>query len=184
MRKMYNAYVAILSFLLKITPKFCHSWIWACIQLFEGYLFSGLRVAILRQYSNRIGDNIYIGKFVDIKNFHGIRIGNNVSIQKNCHLDAAGGIDIGDNVSIAHACSLISFEHNYIGDKPIKYNPALFRKIVISNDVWIGCGCRILSGANIGSRVVVAAGSVLTSKNPSQSNVILGGVPARIIKEI
>ena len=53
---------------------------------------------------------------------------------------------------------------------------------VIIDDVWVGCGCRILSGVTIGSRSIVAAGAVVNKNIPSR--VMVGGVPAKVLKEI
>ena len=50
------------------------------------------------------------------------------------------------------------------------------------NDVWIGGNVTITSGVNIGNNVVVAAGAVVTKNVPD--NCMVGGVPARIIREI
>ena len=56
------------------------------------------------------------------------------------------------------------------------------KPVTIGNDVWIGGNVTILPGVKIGNNVVVAAGAVVTKDVPD--NVVVGGVPARIIKEI
>ena len=100
-----------------------------------------------------------------------------------CYLDGCGGISIGDNVSIAHNTSLISFNHTHKQKNiPIKYNPIECGHIYIERDVWIGCGTRILSGVSIGTRAIVAAGSVV-NKNVEEFS-IYGGVPSKLIKYI
>ena len=65
---------------------------------------------------------------------------------------------------------------------PIKYNPSVCSPIVVNDDVWIGCGCRILAGVEIGDRVVIAAGAVV-NKNVER-NSLYAGVPAKKIKSI
>ena len=137
----------------------------------------------LKSKSKSIGDNIYVSKFVIIKNQYKLSVGSNFSIHEFSYIDAAGEIEIGDNVSIAHNCSLISFEHGWDDiDTPIKYNPTKLNKITIGNDVWLGCGVRILSGTVIEDRVIVAAGAVV--KGHLESGYIYGGVPAKRLKKL
>lgn len=50
----------------------------------------------------------------------------------------------------------------------------------IGNDCWIGAKATILDGTVIGDHCIVAAGAVVKGVFPD--NVIIGGVPARIIK--
>ncbi|MFT6085175.1 MAG: acetyltransferase-like isoleucine patch superfamily enzyme [Glaciecola sp.] len=54
--------------------------------------------------------------------------------------------------------------------------------ITIGNNVFIGYGVIILPGITIGDNVVIGAGSVVSKNIPS--NVVVVGVPARIIKSI
>jgi len=52
----------------------------------------------------------------------------------------------------------------------------------ISSDVWIGPGARIFGDIRVGSNCVIGANSVVTKNIPD--NCVVGGVPAKIIKEI
>ena len=54
--------------------------------------------------------------------------------------------------------------------------------VSIGNNVWIGRRAMFLQGASIGNNVVVAAGAVVAKQ--FGDNVIIGGVPARIIGKI
>jgi acetyltransferase-like isoleucine patch superfamily enzyme len=56
------------------------------------------------------------------------------------------------------------------------------KAIHIKKNAWIGAGATILQGVTIGENSVVAAGSVVSKDVPD--NVIVGGIPAKIIKEI
>lgn len=92
-----------------------------------------------------------------------------------------GGIEIGNDVSIAHQTSILSANHTWEDESiPIKYNAVAFQPVHIENDVWIGCGCRILCGVKIHSRSVVAAGAVVCKD--VESHTAVGGVPARVLK--
>lgn len=67
------------------------------------------------------------------------------------------------------------------GDIPMIAQGHTHEDIVIGDNVWAGYGAQIMSGVTIGSNVIVGAGAVFTKDVPS--NVIVGGVPARIIEE-
>jgi hypothetical protein len=55
--------------------------------------------------------------------------------------------------------------------------------VIIGEKCWIGMNSVILPGVELGNRTIVAAGTVVT-KSFKQGNIVLGGVPAKIIKEI
>ena len=53
--------------------------------------------------------------------------------------------------------------------------------ITIGNNVWIGAGAIILPNVKIGDGVIIGAGSVVTKS--FSANQVIGGVPAKLIKE-
>ena len=55
--------------------------------------------------------------------------------------------------------------------------------IEIGDDVWLGANVTILKGAHIGAGSVVAAGSVVT-RGQYPAKAILGGSPAKVIKQL
>ena len=56
------------------------------------------------------------------------------------------------------------------------------KPVIIGDNVWIGGSAVINPGVNIGDNVVIASGAVVTKD--VRANVIVGGNPARIIKEL
>ena len=54
------------------------------------------------------------------------------------------------------------------------------KPITIGNNCWIGAKVTILDGTKIGNGCIVAAGAVVKGIFPD--NVIIGGVPAKILK--
>lgn len=145
-----------------------------------GILF---RYCYFKQKCKSCGSNIAIFKNVIIKHPSFISLGSNISIHTFCYLDGEGGIDIGDNVSIAHNVSILSFNHTWSDNNvPIKYNPKSFDNVIIEDDVWIGCGARIMPGVHIGKRIIIASGAVVTKDCLEPG--IYGGIPAKFIKSI
>lgn len=51
---------------------------------------------------------------------------------------------------------------------------------IIGNDVWVGCGAKIINGVSIGDGAIIAAGAVVTKDVPPYA--IVGGTPAKIIR--
>lgn len=142
-----------------------------------------LRYVFVKNIAKKTGDNITIHPGVFLFNLQNIEFGNNVSIHPMCYIEALGGIYIGNDVSIAHSSTLISTNHSWDHPNiPIKYNPATFGEIIIHDDVWIGCGVRILAGVTINKRSIVAAGAVVNKSFEGYS--LIGGVPSKLIKKI
>lgn len=164
-------------------PRFVKDSLWSMTIGSSGRFSLLLRYLHLRGCVKRLGGNVYIGPFVVLKGVESLVVGNNVSIHASCYIDAQGGIEIGNDVSIAHQSSILSFNHHWDDETvPIKYNPVVRKPVYISDDVWVGCGVRIMPGVTIGRRCVVAAGSVVTQDIPS--GTLVGGVPAKVIKVI
>lgn len=181
--KHFYFVASAISSLFRILPSFVVVFFWDLTSPFGGKVAIFLRYCLLARRAKNFGLNIYFGRTVTVKNTQGLSVGNNVSIHDACYLDAVGGLNIGNNVSIAHQTSIITFNHTWEDvTQPIKYNPIQTASVVISDDVWVGCGVRIMPGVTIGKRAVIAAGSVVTRDVPA--GVIVAGVPARIIKEI
>lgn len=107
------------------------------------------------------------------------KIGKNVFINFDCVFLDLGGITIEDNVLIAPKVSLLSESHPIEPTERYSLNVA---PILIKKNAWIGANATILQGVTIGENAVVAAGSVVSKDVPD--NTIVGGIPAKIIKEI
>ena len=87
-------------------------------------------------------------------------------------------IDIGDNVTVSTNVTFVTHDNSIKFLYPTKSD--IFGKIVIGNNCFIGENSIILYGVTLADNVIVAAGSVVT-KSFRDSNIIIGGNPARII---
>lgn len=107
------------------------------------------------------------------------QIGKNVFINFDCVFLDLGGITIEDNVLIAPKVSLLTEGHpTSIEDR----HSLIPKPIHIKKNAWIGANATILPGVTIGENAVVSAGAVVSKDVPD--NTIVGGVPAKFIKNI
>jgi acetyltransferase-like isoleucine patch superfamily enzyme len=135
------------------------------------------------------GRNVSIGKNTTIEctgSFQdlgvGLRVGNNVGLGTHGFFGCAGGVEIGDDCIFGNYVSLHSENHNYQLEKPIRLQGVTRIGIRVANNCWIGAKVTILDGASIGEGTIVAAGAVVRA-GIYPANVILGGVPAKILKK-
>jgi len=108
-----------------------------------------------------------------------IKIGKDVFINHDCTFLDMGGITLEDHVLIGPKVSLITENHPL---DPKQRRGLICQSILIKRNAWIGAGAIILPGVTIGENAVVAAGAVVSKSVPD--NVVVGGIPAKIIKEI
>lgn len=105
--------------------------------------------------------------------------GKNVFINAGCRFQDQGGITIGDSCLIGHNCVMATLNHDLAPDNRGSITPS---PIVLHRNVWVGANVTILPGVTIGENAVIAAGAVVTRDVPA--NTIVGGVPAKVIREI
>ncbi len=139
---------------------------------------------ILKRYGASIGENCDIETgitFHNCENYQNLTIGDNCHIGKNCFFDLRDEINIGSNVTISMQCTFIT--HQDLGNSSIaSFYSKSQSSIFIGNDVYVGAGVIILQGISINKEVVIAAGSIVNHN--AKERTIVGGVPAKFIKEI
>lgn len=111
--------------------------------------------------------------------------GRNITFGKHCFVNMGctfqdwGGVTIGDGCLIGHNCTICTVNHD---KHPDNRGSMTLAPVVLGNNVWLGAGVTILPGVTIGDGAIVAAGSIVTKD--VKANEIVGGVPARHIKNI
>ena len=162
------------------------------------FLWASLRL-------QKCGKGVKFGHGILIRGAKTIILGEHVKFDCGCSLDAReGSITIGDrtgfnqkvNINATVSGSLTIGEDCLIGPNVIIRtanhnfnNPAIpinqqghsGKDITIGNNVWIGANAVILPGTDLGDGCVVAAGAVVNKTFPN--NTIIGGVPAKSIKD-
>lgn len=175
--------IKVLIYFFKLFPDFISRLFLSFSSVFSGSFAIFFRYLLFSSRVKKFDKNTYVGVGVVLKGLHMLQVGANLSIHDMCYIDAQGGLIIGDNVSIAHQVSILTFNHVWSNpDLPIKYNSIELEPVVIEDDVWIGCGVRIMPGVTIGRRSVVAAGAVVTKDIPAGS--LVAGIPAKLIKSL
>ena len=90
------------------------------------------------------------------------------------------GLTVGDDCAIAWGCQFLDddFHEIHYQGKRREQDP----RIVIGSHVWIGSNVSVLKGSVIPDGCVVASGSLVRSKF-TEKNALIGGNPAKIIRE-
>jgi acetyltransferase-like isoleucine patch superfamily enzyme len=107
-----------------------------------------------------------------------ITMGDRSNAQFYVHFAAAGSVQIGQDVWIGGRTFISDHDHIW----PNRDFELDVRPVVIGDGCWLGEGCAILKGVELGRQCVVGANAVVTRSAPAGS--MLAGVPARIIKRL
>jgi acetyltransferase-like isoleucine patch superfamily enzyme len=123
--------------------------------------YSGIKIWMHRKRGVKIGKNVHIGPMVTIDDVY------------------PNFVIIEDGVSIAGQNFILT--HN----KPLSYHrflsEAFLAPVIIKKNAWVAIGVIILPGVTIGEGAIVASGAVVSKDVPP--NTLVGGIPAKVIKE-
>ena len=112
-----------------------------------------------------------------------MKIGNNSAVGDFTHFGATGGLEIGNDVIMGSYVSFHSENHNFSDpNRLIREQGVNSKGIKLGNNIWVGAKVTFLDGCEVGDNSIVAAGAVVNGVFPSNS--LIGGVPAKIIKQI
>jgi acetyltransferase-like isoleucine patch superfamily enzyme len=126
-------------------------------------------------YGCKIGDNSFVGPFVEIQK--DVEIGARTKVQSHtfiCEL-----VTVGDDCFIAHGVMFINDLFDSGG--PAGGDKSKWKKTVVGNNVSIGSNATILP-VTITDNVVIGAGAVVT-KDILEPGVYIGN-PARKLKDL
>ena len=137
----------------------------------------------LARFTYGTGRGLKIGKNVELDTKN-IRFGENVNIYSNVHIFGNGTLIINDNVAIgdgtiicvakkieigansmiAGQCYITDCNHGTHLGNLMREQELRVKEVIIGEDVWCGCGVKVLMGSEIGSGVVLGAGLIVNGK--------------------
>ena len=130
-------------------------------QLLQGLDFAWLAEKSLNRLARRYG--VHVGHFA--------QIGPGLKFPHPTSIVIGGGVKIGSNVRL--------FQQVTIGGAPRKNDNRIFRR---GNNVTVYPGAKFVGNGCVGNNVLVGANAVVTK--PYGDNIVLAGVPAKVIRNL
>jgi len=139
------------------------------------------RTQLLKELFGSTGENVYMEPNIRVDYGYNIFVGENFFTNFDCVILDVCEVRFGDNCMLGPGVHIYTAAHPL---DPTERNSGreYAKPITFGNNVWIGGSAVINPGVSIGDNVVIASGAVVTRDVPD--NVVVGGNPARIIKEI
>ncbi|MFM2484333.1 sugar O-acetyltransferase [Celerinatantimonas yamalensis] len=142
---------------------------------------NGQRIELLKKLLGSTGKNIFVESVFNCDYGCNIHVGENFYANFGCVILDVAEVHIGNNCMLAPQVGIYTATHPL---DPFERNCGLelAKPINIGDNCWIGGRAVINPGVTLGDNVVVASGAVVTKS--FGNNVVVGGNPAKVIKEI
>jgi maltose O-acetyltransferase len=139
-----------------------------------------LRRALYRAAGIHIGSGVRLNGGV-VFQYPNVSIGASTWVGRRSEFACSprASVQIGANCDISQDVLFVTGSHE-IGSAEKRAGSGLNQTITVGDGTWIGARVTILGGTDLGTGTVVAAGAVVTGSFPP--NVLIGGVPAKVIR--
>jgi maltose O-acetyltransferase len=139
------------------------------------------RTKLLKELLGSTGEDLNMEPNIRFDYGYNTYVGENFYANFDCTILDVSEVRFGDNCMLGPSVQIYTAMHPL---HPTERNSGIeyAKSITIGNNVWIGGGAVICPGVTIGNNVVVGAGAVVTKHVPD--NVVVGGNPAKVIKQI
>lgn len=136
---------------------------------------------LIKKILGSTGENVHVQPPFYCDYGCNISVGENFFANYGCVILDVNRVTIGKNCMLAPNVKIFSATHPIRAEE--RYNGVeLGLPVTIGDNCWVGGGVIINPGVKLGNNVVVASGAVVTKS--FGDNLLIGGVPARVIKEI
>ena len=154
--------------------------LWLTNGLPDNIAFLRFRGWLVTPFFGSCRGKLKVARNVVIQNPSKVLLGRDVYLGHGTCLLANDEIEIGDSVLIAPYCVLVSSNHvrndgSYLNEKLIA------KKITIQENCWLGAHVTVTAGSLLPAGTCVGAGAVV--HGVFEKSALIGGVPAKIIKE-
>ncbi len=119
----------------------------------------------------------FTSKIVGAKNIY-VGVGTNPGYNPGVYIQGTGKLYFGDYTTVGQNTGILSGSHDIYDHRILTKNVTK-----IGSYCWIGMNVTIMAGVEIGDNTIVASGAVVTKSFP-EGNCIIGGVPAKLIKQL
>lgn len=139
------------------------------------------RSILLKELLGSTGETVYMEPNIRFDYGYNTHVGENFFANFDCIILDVCEVRFGNNCMLGPNVQIYTATHPL---NPTERNTGkeYAKPITFGDSVWIGGGSIINSGVNAGNNVVIASGSVVTKDVPD--NVVVGGNPAKVIKQI
>ena len=139
-----------------------------------------LRGMLFKPFIFKCGKNFTLAKGVQLKSTHRLTIGDNVYLATGVWLNAMGGMTIEDEVVLGPYVVISTGTHQFRNNS-VRFGGTIMEPVTIGRGTWLAAHVVVAAGVKVGSGVLVAGNAAVAKDVPD--NVIVGGVPAKVICE-
>ncbi|MBR3236568.1 acyltransferase [Candidatus Saccharibacteria bacterium] len=169
----------------KIVRYFLHDFLFNVVMgitaiLPNNYISTNIRGFLVKHFFKKCGKKFKIASGVKALRVDNITIGDDVYIAHNVWINGVGKLQLSDNVIISPNCVIDTSRHIYENGQIT--NKSHSESIHIGKGTWVAANSTVIHGVKIGEGCIIAANTCVTKD--VESHKMVGGVPAKIIKEL
>ncbi|WP_085509194.1 sugar O-acetyltransferase [Thalassobacillus devorans] len=139
------------------------------------------RAKMLKDLLGSSGENAFMEPTIRFDYGYNTHVGDNFFANFDCTILDVCEVRFGDNCMLAPGVQIYTATHPL--DATERNSGKEYAKpITFGDNVWIGGSAIINPGVTVGDNAVIASGAVVTKDVPA--NVVVGGNPAKVIKQI